>query len=529
MNRVKFELALLAVLVGVFVGRIPQTFALKSDPYAFFDTLVDLRTELVRHFVDEPDVEKMRTSAIEGMIGALNDPYTTYLPPEDLEAFDKSTRGSFSGIGAEIDEQDGHLIIVSPLEDSPAFKAGVQAGDTILEINGEPATGLSTTEGVKKITGPEGSPVKLKIRHPNGEVLELEIIRRRIEIQTIKGFSRDKEHHWNWMLDDQAKIAYVRMTQFSEPTAQKLDEAIKQAREQGMKGLILDLRFNPGGLLDQAVRISDMFLTDGRIVSTKGRNSPERAEAASEKYDVGSFPLVVLVNEFSASASEILAGALKDNGRATVVGTRSFGKGSVQQVLALESGAGAVKITTAHYYLPSGRNIHRKDDSETWGVDPTDGFYVPMSFEEIKKMNEARRQADIVRQDNGSEQPDRITPQWLREQRSDAQLAAGLEAMLGYLEKSEWKPIGLGNATLLAHMSERAQLERRRDALQESLAQVTQKIEELDKKIAAKPGEGDAAAPESTPGSEPAPAAESSPAPESAPAPAPAPAPTPAP
>ncbi len=484
MNRLKFELVMLAVLIGVFVGRIPETFAFKNDPYAFFDTLVDLRTELVRHFVEEPDVDKMRVSAIEGMIGALNDPYTTYFSPEDLEAFDKSTRGSFSGIGAEIDQQDSHLVIVSPLEDSPAFKSGIQAGDVILEIDGESAEGLSTPEGVKKITGPEGTEVVLKVRHPNGEIATITITRQRIQIQTVKGFDRDKEHHWNWILDDQSGVAYIRMTQFSEPTAGALEQAIKQARDKGMKGLILDLRFNPGGLLDQAVRISDMFLSDGQIVSTKGRNSPERSEDASEKFDVGKFPLMVLVNEYSASASEILAGALKDNDRATVLGTRTFGKGSVQQVLALESGSGAVKITTAYYYLPSGRNIHRRDGADTWGVDPSDGFYVPMSFDQIKKMNDARRDADVVNAQNGNGRPERITPQWLRETRHDLQLAAALQAMLGFLESGKWAPVGEGNATLLAHVSERATLEKRRDTLTESIAQINKKIEELDEKLA---------------------------------------------
>lgn len=499
MNRLKFEMVVLAVLLGIFLGRIPDTLG-KSDPYRFFDTLIDLRTELGRHYVEEPDQEKMREGAIAGMIEALGDPYTDYFSPTDLEAFDKSTRGTFSGIGAEIDQEGEEIVIVSPLDGSPAHKAGILAGDVILEINGKSAEGLTTAEAVEQITGPEGTEVSLKVRHADGETEIIKITRGRIQIQTVKGFDRDKEHHWNYMLDSQAGIAYIRLTQFSEPSADALREAIETAKKADMKGLILDLRFNPGGLLDQAVDISDMFLTKGKIVSTRGRNSPERSWEASDSGDVGDFPMVILINEYSASASEILAGALRDNERATIVGTRSFGKGSVQQVLALESGEGAVKVTTAYYYLPSGRNLHRKEDAETWGVDPTDGFYVPMTFDQMKKMGDLRREADVINDGNGK-RPERVTPDWLREERSDLQLAAGLQAMLTYLETGKWEPIGQPNSTLLAHMTEKAALEKRRDTLNESIAEINKKLEELDKtiaKVGAKdeaPG-ADAAAPE---------------------------------
>lgn len=483
MQRLKIEFVIIAVLIGIFLGRIPDTLALRSNAYDFFDTLVDVRSELVRNYVEEPDQTSMLEGALEGMIGTLKDPFTDYLSPEHLEQFDKQTRAQFSGIGAEIGTDQDQLQIVSPLEDSPAFEAGVMAGDIIMEIDGKSTEGMDATDAVKLITGPEGTEVKLKLRHLSGEIETLTITRRRIEIQTVKGFSREKDHHWNFMIQPEAKVGYIRLTQFSDPSAAALLDAINQLKAQGLKGLILDLRYNPGGLLSQAIEISDMFLSSGRIVSTKGRNSPERVENATEARDVGDFPIVVLVNEFSASAAEILSGALKDNDRAIIVGTRSFGKGSVQQVMALESGKGAIKVTTAYYYLPSGRNIHRREGADTWGVDPNDGFYVPMTFEQEREMNKIRRDSDILRLNDGDDTSTQVTPEWLRDKRADPQLAAALQTLLAKLDTGKWEKVGKSNATLLTFLTEKTNLERRRELMQESIEAISKKINELEGKI----------------------------------------------
>ncbi|MEX2672741.1 MAG: S41 family peptidase [Phycisphaeraceae bacterium] len=481
-RRLQVNVVILALLVGIVGGRMADNI-LRADAYSYFDTLVDVRSELVRHYVEEPEEDEMLKGAIKGMVEALNDPFTDYLAPEDLEQFDRQTRATFSGIGAEISAQDGQIMIVSPLEDSPAFEAGIMAGDIILEINGESTEGLSTQDAVQKITGPRGTEVTLKVRHPDGEEAEITIVRQQIDVQTVRGFRRDAENHWNYLLDPEAGVGYVRVSQFASPTTDALKEAVKQAQDQGMKGLILDLRFNPGGLLDQAVAMSDMFLSEGTILSTRGRNSPHRAWEAEPGNGLTDFPMIILVNEFSASASEIVAGALRDNNRATVLGTRSFGKGSVQQVMKLESGAGALKVTTAYYYLPSGRNLHRREGATEWGVDPNDGFYVPMSNDQIRKMTELRRDSDIIRNRDG-EEAERITPDLIEDELSDPQLAAALQAMLGKFETGEFPRVGESEATLTAHVNERSTMERRREVLSESLEQVDESLRQLDESIA---------------------------------------------
>jgi carboxyl-terminal processing protease len=332
-KRLTVEFIILAVMVGVVAGfYIPDVLARRLTAPEFFDRLVDIRSEIVRNYVDEPDEEQMMIGAIDGMINTLEDPYTVYFTAEQLKGFEKHTRGTFSGIGAEIDKEGNFIRIASPLEDSPAFKAGVMAGDLITHVDGESIEGFATEEAIKRITGPQGTEVVLTLRRGE-KSFDVTIVRDRIKIQTVKGMTRDGAGHWNYMLDPEKKIGYIRMTQFSQPTYENLTEALDELTKAGMKGLILDLRYNPGGLLDTAIKVANLFLDEGVIVSTKGRNSPERVWNAESAGTLDEFPLVVMTNEGSASASEILAGALKYNDRAIVLGTRSVGKGSVQQII----------------------------------------------------------------------------------------------------------------------------------------------------------------------------------------------------
>ena len=473
--------AAMAVLLVLLAGQ-RGAWARSADAYRQIDLLVDLRHELATEYVDEPDEQEMVEGAINGMIEALDDPYTQYFPMEEFQQFTESVRGEFFGIGAEVTIENNRLHIVTPLEDSPAWNAGVMAGDTVLTIDGTDTLDMPINDAIKLLKGPKGTDVTIGVRHANGQEQDITITRDKIEVQTVRGFDRDAEHRYAFWLDAANKIAYVRLTQFSERTAAEFAQVLSDLRDQDMQGLVLDLRFNPGGLLEAAVQISDLFLEQGKtIVSVRGRVVPEQVFRASEAAPFADLPVVVLANPFSASASEIVAGALSDNDRALFVGERTFGKGSVQQVKMLEGGQGALKITNAYYYLPSGRNIHRRNkaDGEPWGVDPTDGAYVSMDAEARRAMLDARRANDIVNDQNGNPEKPAVTPDLLRQQLKDPQLAAALEALLGY-DGQTWPQVGEANANALALAAERDQLTRQRELLEESLAEVNDKLLKLE-------------------------------------------------
>jgi carboxyl-terminal processing protease len=473
-------LALLCLVLSSFL-LVRQTLGRRIGVMDQLDLLVDVRHQIVNEYVEKPDEERMMQEAVRAMVESLKDPYTVYIPPKEVENFDRAIRGSFSGIGAEVDIDDAtkRLLIVSPLEESPAWKAGVLAGDIVLEINGASTEGITIEDAVTKLTGPEGTTVKLKVRHVSGEEADLTVTRGRINVQTVKGVRRDADGHWQYTLDESNKIGYIRLTQFTDTTAAHLKTAVDGLLDQGARGLILDMRFNPGGLLESAVEISDLFLEKGkRVVSVKGRNVAESVYTAKDDDHVPQdVQIVVLVNEASASAAEVVSGALADNGRAQIVGTRTFGKGSVQQVMGLGEGQGALKLTNAYYYLPNGRNIHRREGSDTWGVDPADGMYVPMKPDEITKMLKTRREGDVLRKVEAKQESNgTMTPAWIREHLFDPQLAAGLEAMIGKLNTGEWPQVGQSNAQLLAMQMRLDTLTKQRDMIRERLDEIEKEI-----------------------------------------------------
>jgi carboxyl-terminal processing protease len=444
------------------------------------DLLVDVRHELVRWYVEVPDEDKMVDSAVRAMVESLDDPFTTYLSPDDLQSFDKAVRGTFSGIGAEVDVQDRYLTIVSPLEDSPAWKAGILAGDTVLEIDGVSTLDMSVTDAVSKLTGEAGTQVKMLIRHKNGEEKLLTITRAAINVPTVRGLDRDDSGHWDYTLDPTNNVAYIRLSQFTGKSADDFEAAAKDLKVRGVKGLVIDLRFNPGGLLDAAVRISDIFLPEGkRIVSVNGRSVKEAVYSSTSATILPDIPVVLIANESSASASEVVSGALTDNGRAQLVGTRTFGKGSVQQVLKLNDDLGALKITNAYYYLPNGRNIHRRKGNDTWGVDPLDGFYVPMNTEAVQKMLDVRRNdatRKLIRQRLAAKT---VTPEWIEQDLADPQLAAALRAVLGKINTGQWPVVGESDAHHYAMLNQMENLERQKAAMSDRIAQIDQELERL--------------------------------------------------
>ena len=303
--------------------------------------------------VEPKDTKKLIYGAIKGMVSSL-DAHSSFMAPEEFKELQIETKGSFSGIGIEITLKDNMLIVVSPIEGTPAYRAGLQAGDRITKIDGQNTKNMNLIDAVRKIRGPKGSSVTLTIIRENVDKPKtFSLVREIIPIRSVRA-----------RYFDDCGIGYIRITNFQDKTDQDLKQAVKDlnAKCKPMRGLILDLRNDPGGLLDQAVKVSDEFLSSGLIVYTEGRNKAQTMRFYANENGTGfekNIPLVVLINEGSASASEIVAGAMQDRMRGFLIGTKSFGKGSVQTIIPLEDGS-ALRLTTAHYYTPSGRVINEK-------------------------------------------------------------------------------------------------------------------------------------------------------------------------
>src|SRR5688572_13531218 len=316
MNRERIAWMVSVVLIALLAFQLPGTMEQRDDDYSFVRTLVDIHRQVSSHYVESVGDSDLRQGAIDGMLSEL-DPYSMYVPPARQEEFDRMLEGSYKGVGIQLNQlENGNIEVVTPIDGSPAFVAGVQAGDIILKVNGESLEGLRLPDVIKKIAGELGTEVTLTVKHETGEEVDLKMKRQEIVVPTVKGYGRNPDNTWDYFIADDPKIAYVRITQFTPETLDKLTAALAELLSEGMQGLILDLRFNPGGRLDQAVQIVDLFIEEGTIVSTKGRSRPENVQTATKPGTLPYFPMVVLVNEHSASASEIVAGSLKDNSRA---------------------------------------------------------------------------------------------------------------------------------------------------------------------------------------------------------------------
>ncbi len=389
---------LVIILIALLFWQLPSTVARRDTVYRTFEPLVDIRAEILKNYVEEVDEKDLIRGAIEGMLQRL-DPYSSFFGPEQMADLQRDTTGSFGGIGVLIDMKDGWLTIMSPIEDSPAFRAGVLAGDRLLEIDGESTKGMTMSDAVNKLTGKPGTKVSITVRHElKNEQVTVTLTRDNIKIISVKGWQRRNGSDWDYMIDPELKIGYVRVSKFMPDTAKAIDEAIKRLQAEGLKALILDLRLNPGGLLESAIEVSDLFLDGGVILSTKGRWSQKKDSMAKKEGTYPKFPMAVLVNRYTASAAEIVAGALRDHKRATVIGERTFGKGSVQNVIRLEDNQGAIKLTTAYYYLPNGECIHKTKQAEAsgkWGVEPS--VDIKLTEEELLEVINSRREADIIR------------------------------------------------------------------------------------------------------------------------------------
>lgn len=394
----------------------------RDHNYKLVRMVVDVLAEVDQNFVrelSEEDYEKLVSDMINGGLFRL-DPYSTYFSPDEYRQFQTTSDGNFGGIGIQVgfDRLTNTLKVISPMVGTPAYEAGLLAGDLILKVGDRSTEDMTMNEAVNLIQGKPGTPVTLTVLHEGAnETEEVTIVRAIIEIETVMGYDRDPrdQSRWKFFADESERIAYIRLIAFNEHTAADLQAALAQVQAEGARALILDLRDNPGGLLSSAIQVSDLFLTGGAIVSTKNRHGHGRsweAEAPGTMFlPESSHPMAILINHNSASASEIVAAALQDHGRAIVVGERSFGKGSVQKVIELQHSdpPAALKLTTDTYWRPNGRNIHRHsddDENDEWGVSPNDGMTIELSAEERFRYLIDRRDRDLVQGKSEPRQPE---------------------------------------------------------------------------------------------------------------------------
>jgi len=417
----------LAVLAAgstmVSLARSQSVSVANLEIYKQLDLFGEILERVRSAYVEKPDDDKLIEAAINGMLMAL-DPHSSYLNPKQLRDMQVETRGEFGGLGLEVTMENGLIKVDYPIEDTPAARAGLQSGDLITALDKEPIRGLTLQEAVEKMRGPAKAPITLTIvRKGVGDPFDVKVVRDLIHINPVKYNAEDD-------------VGYIRITTFNEETTANLHKAVKDLKKEigpKLKGYIIDLRNDPGGLLDQAISVSDAFLDEGAIVITKGRNLEETQRANAKPGDItDGKKLVVLINGGSASASEIVAGALQDHHRATIVGTRSFGKGSVQTIIPLGPN-GALRLTTARYYTPSGRSIQAK------GIEPDVVVEEELPDDQKKAAESAESEANLRGHLKGGDEKDdskdkegggssSYVPQ---EKDKDTQLKYGLDLLRG--------------------------------------------------------------------------------------------------
>jgi carboxyl-terminal processing protease len=411
--------------------QLPPMAAKQDSVVHTYSALVEVDALAKQQFVESIEDDRLVDGAIRGMMFKL-DPYSGYIAADELPAFERRSRGDFNGVGVEVGMQGGQLTVIAPVEGSSAAQAGVLAGDTLLSINGQKLVGRSVFEVEEMLVGLPGTNVYIEVRHPGErETSKLSLVRGPVHLTTVRGFRRDPSGDWEYMIDpggrtsrpsrEGPRIGYVRVSNFHENTMRDFDAALRKLLDDGAVALILDLRFNPGGLMQQAVAMVDRFVDDGLILSTVTRRRAVDEYMAVREGTIDNLKLVVLINGNSASAAEIVAGSLQASGRAVVVGARSFGKGSVQHLIHLAGHKAAVKLTVAYYRLPDGRIIHRTDKNtltDQWGITPD--VKVTLSEDEIQAIQESRRRVDVSPAVNAVSSP---MPELVRDRQLEEALA----------------------------------------------------------------------------------------------------------
>ncbi|MBA4017024.1 MAG: S41 family peptidase [Pirellula sp.] len=397
---------LVCVLAVSFVSYHKADSANRTHYEPMFDVFKTAMSEIREHYLyaDNVDERKLFEGAMRGMTGEL-DPYSGYSGYKETREFDEGLHQEFGGIGIEVNwnRETKTLSVMSPIVGTPAYEAGIMAGDIITKINDEKTEDFTDSDdAVNRIKGKPGEPVRLTVIHRGEtEEHELTLVRAKIKVDTVLGDRRNADGTWDYTLESDPAIGYVRITQFGDKTVDELGAALQQCRDKNVRGLILDLRNDPGGLLDAAYKVCDYFVSSGIIVTIRERGGRERerreATGAAQYTD---WPMAVLVNQYSASASEIVSACLQDHHRAIVVGERSYGKGTVQTPIRLENGKSMMRLTIASYWRPSNENIHRAKgakEEEKWGVQPDKGYEVKLDEKQLIDLLRHRRERDVLR------------------------------------------------------------------------------------------------------------------------------------
>jgi carboxyl-terminal processing protease len=383
MPRRNFFAIVMVGAVSLFCWQATHGAKPKDEMLELYGLFVDAVEQVESHYVRPVDRRELLESALKGMLQNL-DPHSSFINTSEWRQFKKQIEGRFGGIGIQVgmDPDANRLKVIAPMVGTPAYAGGILPGDLIMEIDGNSTEGMIPDKAVEVLTGRPGTQVTLTVLHEDEEKTEkITLSRAIIDVPSVLGDTRKPDDSWDFMYDKENKIGYVRISSFIQNTTEELKKALVELKAEGMKGLVLDLRDNPGGLLGAAVEISDLFVSEGKIVSTKGRNTVTKTYEAQKEGTYEDFPIVVLVNQNSASAAEIVSACLQDNKRARVVGQRTYGKGSVQNIIELEDGNSVLKLTVATYQRPSGKNIHRFKNakpSEEWGVSPDPGLEVKL-------------------------------------------------------------------------------------------------------------------------------------------------------
>ncbi|NOT01099.1 MAG: S41 family peptidase [Phycisphaerales bacterium] len=406
-------ICLVLIIAAMFYGLTPMA-AEQDSVYRTYAPLIEVDTLVHRHYVRPLRDGTLVDGAIRGMLSEL-DPYSGYVASHEMESFRRRNTGEFTGIGVELGLVGASITVIAPFEHGPAMLAGIESGDEIVAVDARPVDDLSLFDVEGLLDGPPGTQVNLTVRR-SGKPIELTIPRERVQRPAVEGFAREENGRWVYWADTAARIGYVRVSQFGRGMMDDFDRVLNDLLRSDVRGLIIDLRFNAGGLMTQAVAMVDRFVTSGVILTTVNRSEGSHTYLAGDAGTVRDLPLVILVNAGSASSSEIVAGALQDHHRAVIVGERTFGKGTVQDFIHVQDGRAGVRLTVAHYQLPGGRMIHKQpgaDDSDSWGIIPD--RLVPITGDQRARNSRSRSDRTI-----GSD---------AAEPRIDPQLDAALSAV----------------------------------------------------------------------------------------------------